>query len=203
MAKQILGPKCRLCRRESVKLFLKGARCFGEKCAMVRHPQPPGQHGGRRIRRRLSSYGSQLREKQKVKRIYSVTERQFRNYYRQAQKNPGITGFYLLQLLERRFDNVIYKLGLAHSRRHARTLIRQKKFNLNGKSAYTPSITTSVGDSIGVAIEKGIVYLEDHKVSPWLVFDDKRKEGKVIRLPEREDIDLEIDEQLIVEFYSL
>lgn len=203
MARQVLGPKCRLCRREGIKLFLKGARCFSEKCAMVRHPQPPGQHGGRRVRRRVSSYGSQLREKQKAKRIYGVTERQFRNYFRQAQKNPGITGFYLLQLLERRLDNVIYRLGLAHSRRQARVLIKQKKFNLNDKSVYTPSITVSVGDIISVVNDKGIDYLEDHSICSWLAFDSKEKKGKVLKLPTREDIDLEIDEQLIVEFYSM
>ncbi len=200
MAKIYNDPKCKLCRREGVKLFLKGARCLSEKCAIVKHNQLPG-HKGRRLRQ--SSYGEHLREKQKVKRIYNVSERQFRNYYKEAKKLPGVTGSYLLQLLERRFDNVVYRLGFASSKRQARNFIRQGKFTINGKMVTYPSVLVSSGDVVAIGNPKGIVVLEDRESTPWLSLSKDKKQGKVLRLPEREDIDPEIKEQLIVEFYSM
>lgn len=200
MAKTYVGSKCRLCRREGVKLFLKGSRCLGDKCAMVRHAVAPGQHGARR--KRVSGYGVHLREKQKVKRIYNINERQFRNYYEEAARKQGVTGSYLLQLLERRLDNVIYKMGLASSRRQARLLVNQGKFLLNGKSARTPSIMVSEGDIVGVKEEKGVFFQEDGELPTWISWNKKSKEGKIESLPTRDDIDAEINEQLIVEFYS-
>lgn len=202
MARTYLGPKCKMCRREGVKLFLKGSRCLGDKCAMVRHSVAPGQHGARR-KKRTSGFGIQLREKQKVKRIYNVNERQLRNYYKEASGNPGVTGSYLLQLLERRLDNVIYRFGLAASRRQSRMLVNQSKFLLNNKEARTPSILVSDGDLISIKNEKGVQIQEDKKIPAWLKWNKKAKEGKVLGLPKREDIDPDIEEQLIVEFYSL
>jgi len=200
MARTYLGSKCRLCRREGVKLFLKGSRCMSEKCAIARHATAPGQHGSRR--RRVSNYSVHLREKQKVKRIYNINERQFRSYYEEAARRKGVTGSYLLQILERRLDNVIYKLGLALSRRHARLLVNQEKFLINGKPVRTPSILVSVGDVIGIKDEKGLSVQEDKVFPNWLKWNKKSKEGKVDKMPVREDIDADIDEQLIVEFYS-
>ncbi|OIP98112.1 30S ribosomal protein S4 [candidate division WWE3 bacterium CG09_land_8_20_14_0_10_39_24] len=200
MTKIYLGPKCRLCRREGAKLFLKGARCLSEKCAITKHAIAPGQHGARR--KRVSSFGIHLREKQKVKRIYNLSDRQFRNYYKKAAKRPGVTGLYLLQILETRLDNVVYRLGLAESRRHSRLLVGQGKFLLNDKNVKTPSIIVSVGDVIKVANEKGVSLQEDREMPVWIKWSKKAKEGKIARLPEREDIEADIDEQLIVEFYS-
>ena len=195
-----LGPKCRLCRREGVKLFLKGSRCFSDKCAIIRRQQAPGQHGT--YTRRISEYGKQLREKQKVKRIYGVSETQFRNYYEKAERKRGITGELLLQMLERRLDNVIYRLGLAHSRRHARILVGQGKFSLNGKKVNIPSILVSAGDKIALVNEKGVPMVEEREVPNWLKWSKSKKEGTVLRLPERKDVDMDINEQLIIEFYS-
>jgi len=169
------GPKCRLCRREGVKLFLKGARCESQKCAMVRHSQVPGQHG--KVGRRPSNYFLQLREKQKVKRIYGVLEAQFRKYFRMAEKHPGATGEVLLQFLERRLDNIVCRLGLAPSRAAARQMVRHGRITVDGKKVDRPS------------------YLV-------LTWNKKTNQGKVSRLPEREEIDPTIREQLIVEFYS-
>ncbi len=194
-----IGPKCRLCRREGVPLFLKGTRCEGTKCALLRRQQSPGQHAN--SHRQLSPYGRQLREKQKAKRIYGVMEAQFRKYYREAEKHALMSGEKLLQILETRLDNVLFRLGVAHSRAHSRKMIQQKKILLNGKLVTTPSIRLSVGDVLSFADEKITLVREDREPT-WLVYDKKNKQAKVNRLPEREDITEPVEEQLIVEYYS-
>ena len=201
------GPVCRLCRREGMKLFLKGERCYTEKCAIEKRNFPPGQHGKTR-KQKLAGYGVQLREKQKVKRIYGVLEDQFRRYFEAADRTRGITGETLLQLLERRFDNVIYRLGLATSRPQARQLVRHGHFLINGKKVDIPSYSLRAGDVVTVkaASEKNatIVHaMEEVKgrgVPAWLTFDGAS--GKVMSLPTREQINLPVQEQLIVELYS-
>jgi len=201
------GPACRLCRREGMKLFLKGERCYTEKCAIEKRNFPPGQHGKTR-KQKLAGYGVQLREKQKVKRIYGVLEDQFRRYFEAADRTRGITGETLLQLLERRFDNVIYRLGLATSRPQARQLVRHGHFLINGKKVDIPSYSLRAGDVVTVkaASEKNatIVHaMEEVKgrgVPAWLTFDGAS--GKVMSLPTREQINLPVQEQLIVELYS-
>jgi small subunit ribosomal protein S4 len=201
------GPVCRLCRREGMKLFLKGERCYTEKCAIEKRNFPPGQHGKTR-KAKLAGYGVQLREKQKVKRIYGVLEDQFRRYFESADRTRGITGETLLQLLERRFDNVIYRLGLATSRAQARQLVRHGHFLVNGKKVDIPSYSLRAGDIVTVksASEKNptIVHaMEEVKgrgIPAWLTFDGGA--GKVMSLPTREQINLPVQEQLIVELYS-
>jgi small subunit ribosomal protein S4 len=201
------GPVCRLCRREGMKLFLKGERCYTEKCAIEKRNFPPGQHGKTR-KAKLAGYGVQLREKQKVKRIYGVLEDQFRRYFESADRTRGITGETLLQLLERRFDNVIYRLGLATSRAQARQLVRHGHFLVNGKKVDIPSYSLRAGDIVTVksASEKNptIVHaMEEVKgrgIPAWLTFDGGT--GKVMSLPTREQINLPVQEQLIVELYS-
>ena len=201
------GPARRLCRREGMKLFLKGERCYTEKCAIEKRNFPPGQHGKTR-KQKLAGYGVQLREKQKVKRIYGVLEDQFRRYFEAADRTRGITGETLLQLLERRFDNVIYRLGLATSRPQARQLVRHGHFLINGKKVDIPSYSLRAGDVVTVkaASEKNatIVHaMEEVKgrgVPAWLTFDGAS--GKVMSLPTREQINLPVQEQLIVELYS-
>jgi small subunit ribosomal protein S4 len=201
------GPVCRLCRREGMKLFLKGERCYTEKCAIEKRNFPPGQHGKTR-KAKLAGYGVQLREKQKVKRIYGVLEDQFRRYFESADRTRGITGETLLQLLERRFDNVIYRLGLATSRAQARQLVRHGHFLVNGKKVDIPSYSLRAGDIVTVksASEKNptIVHaMEEVKgrgIPGWLTFDGGA--GKVMSLPTREQINLPVQEQLIVELYS-
>ena len=201
------GPVCRLCRREGMKLFLKGERCYTEKCAIEKRNFPPGQHGKTR-KAKLAGYGVQLREKQKVKRIYGVLEDQFRRYFESADRTRGITGETLLQLLERRFDNVIYRLGLATSRAQARQLVRHGHFLVNGKKVDIPSYSLRAGDVVTVktasAKNPTIVHaMEEVKgrgIPAWLTFDDGT--GKVMSLPTREQINLPVQEQLIVELYS-
>jgi len=201
------GPACRLCRREGMKLFLKGERCYTEKCAIEKRNFPPGQHGKSR-RQKLAGYGIQLREKQKVKRIYGVLEDQFRRYFEAADRTRGITGETLLQLLERRFDNVVYRLGLATSRPQARQLVRHGHFLVNGKKVDIPSYSLRAGDTVTVkaASEKNVIILhamEEVKgrgIPGWLTFDGAA--GKVMSLPTREQINLPVQEQLIVELYS-
>jgi small subunit ribosomal protein S4 len=201
------GPACRLCRREGMKLFLKGERCYTEKCAIEKRNFPPGQHGKSR-RQKLAGYGIQLREKQKVKRIYGVLEDQFRRYFEAAERTRGITGETLLQLLERRFDNVIYRLGLATSRPQARQLVRHGHFLVNGKKVDIPSYSLRAGDTVTVkaASEKNTTIahaMEEVKgrgIPGWLTFDGAA--GKVMSLPTREQINLPVQEQLIVELYS-
>ncbi|MCT4584159.1 MAG: 30S ribosomal protein S4 [Peptostreptococcaceae bacterium] len=201
------GPECRLCRREGMKLFLKGDRCYTEKCAMNKRPYAPGMHG--QGRKKVSNYGTQLREKQKVKRIYGVLETQFRNTYEKAENMQGKTGENLLSLLERRLDNVVYKMGLAASRKEARQLVRHGHFTLNGHKANIPSMLVSIGDEIVVKETsktspkmKSLVENFTRVVPNWLNVDIEKMQGKVVALPTREDIDLEIEEHLIVELYS-
>lgn len=201
------GPVCRLCRREGMKLFLKGDRCYTEKCAMNKRPYAPGMHG--QGRKKVSNYGTQLREKQKVKRIYGVLETQFRNTYEKAENMQGKTGENLLSLLERRLDNVVYKMGLGASRKEARQLVRHGHFTLNGHKANIPSMLVSIGDEIVVKETsktspkmKSLVENFTRVVPNWLNVDIEKMQGKVVALPTREDIDLEIEEHLIVELYS-
>ena len=203
------GPVCRLCRRERMKLFLKGDRCFKEKCAVERRNFPPGQHGTRRGRRTLG-YGLQLREKQKVKRIYGVLESQFRNYFEEADRRKGITGENLLVMLERRLDNVVYSLGFAASRAQARQLVRHGHVLVDGRKVSIPSYQVKANESVVVKeasrknpmIRSSVETARGRGVPEWLELDAENVSGKVLRLPTREDIKLPIQEQLIVELYS-
>ena len=203
------GPVCRLCRRERMKLFLKGERCFKEKCAIERRGYPPGQHGQRRGRRSLN-YGPQLREKQKVKRIYGVLESQFRNYFKEAERRKGITGENLLILLERRLDNVVYSLGFASSRSQARQLVRHGHIEVEGRKVTIPSFQMRVGQIVSVKegsrknefIQGSLEGAGGRGIPPWLALDLDNFKGEVKSLPTREDIKLPIQEQLIVELYS-
>ncbi len=203
------GPVCRLCRRERMKLFLKGDRCFKEKCAVERRNFPPGQHGTRRGRRTLG-YGLQLREKQKVKRIYGVLESQFRNYFEEADRRKGITGENLLVMLERRLDNVVYSLGFAASRAQARQLVRHGHVLIDGRKVSIPSYQVKASESVVVKegsrknpmIRSSVETARGRGVPEWLELDAENVSGKVLRLPSREDIKLPIQEQLIVELYS-
>jgi small subunit ribosomal protein S4 len=203
------GPVCRLCRRERMKLFLKGDRCFKEKCAVERRNFPPGQHGTRRGRRTLG-YGLQLREKQKVKRIYGVLESQFRNYFEEADRRKGITGENLLIMLERRLDNVIYSLGFGSSRAQARQFVRHGHVLVDGRKITIPSYQVKANQAITVKeasrknpfIRSSVETARGRGVPEWLELDAENVSGKVLRLPTREDITLPIQEQLIVELYS-
>jgi small subunit ribosomal protein S4 len=202
------GSVCRLCRREGTKLFLKGDRCFSEKCAVDKRAYPPGQHG--QGRPRFSDYGLQLREKQKVKRMYGLLERQFERTLDQATRMKGRTGENLLALLERRLDNVVFRAGFATSRAEARQLVRHGHFLVNGRKANVPSQTLRPGAKVtvressrGVArIQGALDTLEGRSVPQWLEIDKERFEGVVKQMPAREDITLPIEEQLIVELYS-
>ena len=204
-----IGPVCRLCRRERMKLFLKGDRCFKEKCAIERRSYPPGQHGTRRGRR-MQGYGIQLREKQKVKRIYGVLERQFRIYFKNADRKKGITGENLLVILERRLDNVVYSLGFAASRAQARQLTRHGHVLVNGRKVSIPSYQVRPEDQIVIRdksrknafIRASVETARGRGVPEWLELDPENFTGKVLRQPTREDIKLPIQEQLIVELYS-
>lgn len=199
---------CKLCRREGMKLFLKGERCLSDKCSFERRSYPPGHHGQRM--RRPTEYGLQLREKQKVKRIYGVLESQFRNYYRRAARQKGITGENLLSFLERRLDNVVYRLGFAHSRKQARQLVRHNHLLVNGRKVNIPSFLVKQGDEVAVkeksrrleAFTTALERVEARGVPAWLEIDKNQARGVVLSLPTREDIDQEIREQLIVELYS-
>jgi small subunit ribosomal protein S4 len=204
-----IGPVCRLCRREGMKLFLKGERCYTEKCAIEKRNIPPGQHGKMR-KAKLLGYGLQLREKQKVKRIYGVLENQFRRYFETAERQRGITGETLLQLLERRLDNVVYRLGLATSRAQARQLVRHGHFMVNSRRADIPSYSVRSGDVINVrassakspVIQHAIDEVKGRGIPEWLQFDPEAMSGRVVSLPTREQINLPVQEQLIVELYS-
>ncbi len=200
--------KCRLCRREGCKLFLKGEKCYKTSCPFEKRPVAPGQHGAGR--KKVSEYGLQLREKQKTKRIYGVLEKQFRGYYEQADRMKGITGENMLSLLERRLDNVVYRLGFAPSRTTARQLVTHAHFQVNGKNVDIASYQVKVGDVISVKENK-----QDNKyfaqlkaaertvnVPKWLTLDAGKLEGKVVALPARDDIDSQIAEHMIVELYS-
>ncbi len=200
---------CRLCRREGMKLYLKGEKCYSPKCILEKRPYPPGKgsdRGGRRAK--ASDYGIRLREKQKARRIYGVMEKQFRRYFDMASREKGLTGENLLRLLERRLDNVVYRLGFASSRREARQLVSHGHFLINGRSTNVPSYLVKVGDEIKVKekskdiepIQRGLSY--ERNVPSWLELDGDALTGKVLDFPKREDIDIDINEQMIVEFYS-
>jgi small subunit ribosomal protein S4 len=203
------GPVCRLCRREDGQLFLKGDRCFSGKCAYERRPYPPGQHGQGR-KRRPSDYGQQLREKQKVKRMYGLLEKQFRGYYFKATRMKGVTGESLLSLLERRLDNTVLRCGFAASHAEARQMVRHGHFTINGKKVNIPSFMMRVDDVVEVRgksqkVQKVIDALANSDRSPrpaWLEVDKEKFTAKVTALPARSDIAQDIDEQLIVELYS-
>ena len=203
------GAVCRLCRREGMKLFLKGAKCFTDKCPVEKRNFAPGQHGKDR-KAKVVGYGLQLREKQKTKRIYFTLENQFRNYFEKAARKPGVTGELLLQQLERRLDNVIYRLGFATSRRQARQLVRHGHVDVNGRRVNIPSFEVSAGDEIQVrekatkfTVGEGAREFSSHQpVVAWLEVDRDNLKGRVLSLPKREDIATPVNEQLIVELYS-
>ena len=206
------GPVCKLCRREGEKLFLKGERCMTPKCALERRAYPPGQHGREtQFRRgRASDYSRQLREKQKVRRIYGVLERQFRRYYREALRRKGPTGANLLMLLESRLDNVVYRLGFADSRVQARQLVQHGHFWFNGKPTNIPSRLVKLGDIVSVRqqsrqktyFKERVQHMEDRGVPDWLSLDLRDMSGRVLNLPSREDVDYPINEHVIVAYYS-
>jgi small subunit ribosomal protein S4 len=199
--------KCRLCRREGMKLFLKGARCFTDKCAIERRNYPPGQHGLNRGK--LTAFGVQLREKQKAKRIYGVLEQQFRRYFHAAEREKGITGENLLRQLERRLDNVVHRLGFAASRREGRQMVAHGHFAVNGRRVSVPSYLVRVGDVVSVRpASKMVARIDENlnagrgQVPQWLEVDVSARQGVVRGLPLREDIQIPVAEQLIVELYS-
>lgn len=200
--------KCRMCRREGCKLFLKGDRCFTDKCAYDRRPYAPGQHG--RARKKVSEYAVQLREKQKTRRAYGILERQFHGYFEKAEMQKGVTGTNLLVILERRLDNVVYRLGFANSRNQARQLVRHGIFTLNGRKVNIPSLQVRVGDCLEVPEKnrKIPVLAEAQEViarrgcPAWLEADGAAFKGTVKALPQRDDIQFPVNEQLIVELYS-
>ena len=206
------GPVCKLCRREGEKLFLKGARCFSAKCSIDRRSYPPGQHGrnAQFRRRRESDFGRQLRAKQKARRIYGVMERQFRRYYDEALQRRGLTGLNLLQILESRLDNVVYRLGYADSRAEARLLVTHGHFDVNGRRTDVPSMLLSPGDELTVRegsrtrtyFKELRSLAEDRNAPDWLSRDLTNLAGKLVRFPERVEIDGNMNEQLIVEYYS-
>ncbi|MBN2453718.1 MAG: 30S ribosomal protein S4 [Candidatus Omnitrophica bacterium] len=207
MARHI-QPSCRLCRREGAKLFLKGSRCVTDKCAMSRRDYAPGQHG--QIRKKESNYGLQMREKQKVKRIYGVLERQFRHYFQIAERSKEVTGIMLLQLLERRLDNIIFRINLASSRAEARQLVQHGRVYVNGKRVDIPSYTAKLGEEISVkasekftkALKERFEILKDRALPKWLEVDGQSLKAKVTAMPTKEDVGFPIQEQLIVELYS-
>ena len=203
------GAVCRQCRREGLKLFLKGERCYTDKCAIEKRNVPPGQHGRAR-RAKIVGYGIQLREKQKVKRTYGVLENQFRRYFEAADRQKGITGELLLQMLERRLDNVVYRLGFATSRPQARQLVRHGHFNVNGKKVDIPSYQVRLGDVVAVrqasaenpAIQHAMEEVKGRGIPEWLSFDQNSITGRIVSMPTRAQINLPVQEQLIVELYS-
>jgi small subunit ribosomal protein S4 len=203
-----IGPVCKLCRREGMKLFLKGDRCYTDKCSFDRRPYPPGQHGQRRIK--FTEYGIRLREKQKVRRIYGVLERQFERYFDIANRKKGVTGEKLLELLERRLDSVVYRLGFARTRAEARQLVLHRHFAVNGRTVNVPSFVVKPGDVVAVrersktkALFADSLEQADRRGKPeWLEVDKEKLTGAIKALPNREEITLPIQEQLIVEFYS-
>ena len=202
------GSQCRLCRREGMKLFLKGERCFTDRCSIERRNYPPGQHG--QARPRFSDYGNQLREKQKVRRLYGVLERQFRSTVREAERMKGVSGHNLLELLERRFDNTIYRAGMATSRNEARQLVRHGHFTLNGRRLTIPSARVREGDTIALSergkkaarIEGALDAADARNMPAWLSLDKSQKTATIVGRPQREEITIPIQEQLIIELYS-
>jgi len=199
---------CRLCRREGLKLFLKGTRCYTKKCSFERRPSPPGQHGVRR--RKVGDYGLQLREKQKVRRVYGVLERQFRNYFLEASRHTGVTGEALLRSLELRLDNVVYRLGFATSRAQARQLVAHGHFAVNGRATTIPSYQVKPGDRLEVReshrarepFKVAKETLRSHQAPDWLSLDAANLAGSVVALPRRDQMPLDFNEQLVVEYYS-
>jgi small subunit ribosomal protein S4 len=205
------GPVCKLCRREGEKLFLKGDRCFTAKCAFEKRSYPPGMHGRRaRFRRKTTDFGTQLREKQKARRVYGVMERQFRRYFAEAEKRRGVTGANLIQILESRLDNTVHRLGFASSRAQARQLVRHGHFEVNGKKTDIPSFLVKPGDLIAVRGKsksneyfKNVAQEMEHRFVPeWLSVDIPTLSGRVLALPTREQVEAPLNEQLITEFYS-
>jgi len=202
------GSVCRLCRREGAKLFLKGSRCYTKKCAFERRPTPPGQHGVRR--RKVGEYGLQLREKQKVRRVYAVHERQFKNYFDAADARPGMTGENLLRMLELRLDNVVYRMGFTSSRAQARQLVAHGHFSVNGKPTNIPSFQVKTGDRIEVResragrepFKTAKETLRSHQGPEWLSVDAAKLAGTIAELPRRDQMPLDLNEQLVVEYYS-
>jgi small subunit ribosomal protein S4 len=203
-----IGALCRICRREGEKLFLKGDRCYTEKCAVERRKYPPGQHG--QGYRKLSDYGFQLREKQKVRKIYGLLERQFRKYFYEAERRKGITGEVLLQLVESRLDNIIYRMGFAPNRRGARQLISHGHILVSGKEVNLPSYTVKEGDLVSIKessrdipeVVDSLSKVEHRGIPAWVEVDSVNLSGKVLHIPSRDEIQLPAQEQLIVEFYS-
>jgi len=203
------GPSCKLCRREKQKLFLKGTKCFTEKCPVEKRNYPPGQHGQNR-RSKISEYGVQLREKQKVRRIYGLVENQFRNYFERALKQTGRTGEQLVKTLERRLDNVVYRMGFAPSRKAARQLVLHRHFTVNNGIVDIPSFLLKPGDVVQVRepsrklelIHSSMKRIKDTGMFPWLTLDKGSLTGTFLNIPERADIPLAANEQLIVELYS-
>jgi small subunit ribosomal protein S4 len=204
------GPRCRLCRREGRKLFLKGERCYTDKCAFERRSYPPGQHGPLQLRVKLSEYGIRLREKQKVKRIYGISEKQMKKYYEMAVHMPGQAGHNLLQLLERRLDNVVYRLGFAASRAQARQMVNHGFFLVNGRNVDIPSYLVKLGDVIELKekyrsnpqIQENLEVRVQRGIPGWLELEPDNFRGRVKALPTREDITMPIQESYIIEFYS-
>jgi small subunit ribosomal protein S4 len=205
-----IGPSCKLCRREGVKLFLKGIRCTGDKCAIERNNVPPGMHGAKGARRKMSDYYLQLREKQKAKRIYGMLEKQFRVFFARALKTRGITGEKLVEMLERRLDNVVYRLLFVTSRPESRLFVRHGHVVVNGKKVSIPSFQVKVGDLVEISaketarkrITANLEMFKDRNVPEWLELDRKKLSGRIIRLPHREESGLPVEEQQIVELYS-
>jgi len=203
------GSVCRICRRENLKLFLKGDRCYSDKCAFDRRGYPPGQHGQRRGRK-ISDYGIQLREKQKVKRMYGLSEKQFHLFFERADKQKGITGINLLVFLERRFDNVVYRLGLVNSRAQGRHFVKHNHFLVNGRKVNIPSYLIKIGDVVEVreksrqiqSLEGALDAVVRRGIPQWLDLEKENMKGIVKEFPSREDITTPIQEQLIVELYS-
>lgn len=202
------GPVCRLCRREGDKLFLKGEKCFSSKCAIEKRPNPPGQHGAKRGR--LSDYATQLREKQKLRRIYGILEKQFRSYYHEADRRKGSTGEILLQILESRLDNVVFRMGFGASRTEARQLVRHDAITLNGRKVNIPSAQIKPGDVIAVAgsskeqlrVKAAADMAQQRGIAEWLDVDFKKLEGTFKSMPERSELPSDINEHLVVELYS-
>jgi small subunit ribosomal protein S4 len=201
------GSVCRFCRREGAKLYLKGERCYTPKCAIERRAVPPGVHGQAR-RRKTSDYGLQLRAKQKARRTYGLLEQQFRRYFEMAEREPGVTGLNLLRHLEMRLDNVVYRLGLGSSRKQARQLVNHGHFEVNGRGVNIPSYKVKPGDEVKVrkpgspVIAAALEASRVRTVPSWLAFNEEEASGKVLALPERDEMEAGVEEQLIVEFYS-
>ncbi len=203
------GSVCRFCRRENMKLYLKGDRCYSDKCAFDRRSYPPGQHGERRGRK-ISDYGIQLREKQKIKRMYGLSEKQFRLFFERADRQKGVTGTNLLVLLERRLDNVVFRLGFANSRAQARQLVRHNHFTVNGRKVNVPSFLVKTGDAVAVKeksrkvspIQESLEAVVRRGIPQWLDLEKEQFKGVVKTYPAREDLTMPMQEQLVVELYS-